>query len=231
MKNQMICLRNPFFSKDRFFFFFFPISGKKVGLKMIAALASVFVFVADVSAQSCGTPAPGVTNPVNYCKGATASQLSATGTNLLWSTVSPGSVGGTTTLTTAAYTDNSSNNKKTNFTTNAANITISSVDYFIPAYQSVLSGFRLSIYNSAGTIIATSSTATTQTAGSTAVKITNVFNYNIVALAFLPAEEILGAITPHFPSQRLQEWLISRVYLIQAQDVLIISYLQGLHHL
>jgi hypothetical protein len=204
MKNQMICLRNPFFSKDRFFFFFFPISGKKVGLKMIAALASVFVFVADVSAQSCGTPAPGVTNPVNYCKGATASQLSATGTNLLWSTVSPGSVGGTTTLTTAAYTDNSSNNKKTNFTTNAANITISSVDYFIPAYQSVLSGFRLSIYNSAGTIIATSSTATTQTAGSTAVKITNVFNYNIVAagnysIGVSAGRGNIGSDNPSFP--------------------------------
>ncbi len=37
--------------------------------------------------------APGVTSPVNYCQGATATALNATGTNLLWYTTSTGGTG------------------------------------------------------------------------------------------------------------------------------------------
>ncbi|RYE13138.1 MAG: hypothetical protein EOP51_30280, partial [Sphingobacteriales bacterium] len=54
------------------------------------------------------------------------------------------------------------------------------VDYYIPAYQTVW-GLKLSIYNNAGTIIATSSTTTTASAGASAVRVTNTFNYNIAA--------------------------------------------------
>lgn len=98
----------------------------------------------------------------------------------MWGSSTPGTAGGTNALTTTTYIDNNYNNRKLNFTTNKSNVTISTVDYYIPAYQSVI-GLRLSIYNSAGTVIATSSTTTTQSAGAAAVKITNTFNYNIAA--------------------------------------------------
>lgn len=42
---------------------------------------------------TANTPAPTVTSPVNYCQNATASQLTATGTNLLWYTTATGGTG------------------------------------------------------------------------------------------------------------------------------------------
>jgi gliding motility-associated-like protein len=41
-------------------------------------------------------PAPIVTSPISYCQGATATALTATGTNLLWYTTSAGGTGSTT---------------------------------------------------------------------------------------------------------------------------------------
>lgn len=55
----------------------------------------------------CSTSLPTVTTPVNYCLNASASQLSATGTGLLWYTQSTGGTGSSTAptpLTTAAGT-------------------------------------------------------------------------------------------------------------------------------
>ncbi|HEY0059765.1 MAG TPA: LamG-like jellyroll fold domain-containing protein, partial [Flavisolibacter sp.] len=135
-------------------------------------------------ATSCAQPAPPtVTSPVSYCLNATAGPLTATGTNLSWggNTAFSGSVGGTATLGTTTYIDNAgTNNKKTNFTTTASNITIGSVDYYVPANQ-VVTGMVLAIFNSAGTIIATSPTSTSLSAGATAVKVTSIFNYNLAA--------------------------------------------------
>ncbi len=125
--------------------------------------------------------APTVTSPVNYCQNVTAAQLTATGSNLMWNTgTTSGSVGGTTTLTTTTFIDGQfgPSSIRTNFATTAANITITTVDYYIPAYQST-TGLVLSLYNSAGTAIATSSTSSTQTAGGTAITVTNTFNYVI----------------------------------------------------
>jgi PKD repeat protein len=48
--------------------------------------------------------APTVTSPVTYCQGATASQLEATGANLLWYTVATGDTGSTTALTPSTST-------------------------------------------------------------------------------------------------------------------------------
>ncbi|MFC4263752.1 gliding motility-associated C-terminal domain-containing protein [Ferruginibacter yonginensis] len=42
------------------------------------------------------TPAPTVVSPISYCQGATATALTATGTNLLWYTGATGGVGSTT---------------------------------------------------------------------------------------------------------------------------------------
>ncbi|MEO8770604.1 MAG: fibronectin type III domain-containing protein [Ferruginibacter sp.] len=138
--------------------------------------------VAGSQVTTCTPPAaPTVSSPVNYCLGGTSMQLSATGSNLLWTTGGAGTVGGTTALATTSYVDGSTyNNKKTNFTTNSSNITITKIDYTIPAYQAV-NNLVLAIFNSSGTIIATSSTTTTLTAGASAVKVTNVFNYSIAA--------------------------------------------------
>jgi len=45
---------------------------------------------------TASTPAPTVTSPVNYCQNATAAQLTATGSNLLWYTVATGGTGSPT---------------------------------------------------------------------------------------------------------------------------------------
>lgn len=125
-------------------------------------------------------PAPVVTSPVNYCQGATASPLSATGTNLSWGAAS-GTAGGTAALTASTvYADNGFNSRRTQFTTNAPNVKITSVDYYIPAYQAVV-GLVVSIYNSGGTIIATSTTSTTLSAGASPVRISNLFNATLPA--------------------------------------------------
>ncbi|MBL7701999.1 MAG: T9SS type A sorting domain-containing protein [Ferruginibacter sp.] len=45
---------------------------------------------------TASTPAPTVTSPVNYCQNAVATQLTATGTNLLWYTTATGGTGSAT---------------------------------------------------------------------------------------------------------------------------------------
>ncbi len=152
----------------------------------------------------CVAPAaPAVVSPVNYCLNATATALSATGTNLLWGGGS-GSVGGTANLATTTYVDYTIyNNKKTNFTTNVNGVTITSVDYFIPSYQTA-SGVVLSIFNSAGTVIATSTANTSASGGASGVRVTNVFNYTIAAagtysIGLSAGLANLGADNPVFP--------------------------------
>ena len=51
--------------------------------------------------------APGVTSPVTYCQNATATQLTATGTNLLWYTVPTGGTGSSTAPTPSTTTPGS----------------------------------------------------------------------------------------------------------------------------
>ncbi len=136
--------------------------------------------LSGTKAATCVPPAaPTVTSPVAYCQNATAIQLTATGSNLLWGGAA-GSAGGATALTTATWVDNSYNNKKTNFTTTTGNVIITTVDYYVPSWQSV-NGLVLSIYNSSGTVIATSTTNTTLSAGSTVAEINNAFNYTLVS--------------------------------------------------
>ncbi len=158
-------------------------------------------------ATACTPPAaPTVTSPVSYCLNATASALTASGSSLLWGgTSTAGSCGGASTLTTTTYVDapNAGNNKKTNFTTTAANVTITTVDYYIPAWQTV-SGLQLAVFNNAGTVIATSSTITSQSANSTAVKITGTFNYAIASagnysIGIAAGTGNIGSDNPTFP--------------------------------
>lgn len=158
-------------------------------------------------ATFCTPPAaPIVTSPINYCLNATAAQLTAAGTNLWWGGTSiAGSVGGTTALTTSTYVDNqwADNNKKTNFTTTTSNVTITAVDYYIPAWQAV-NGLVLAIFNNSGTVVATSSTTTTQTAGASPVAITNIFNYTIASpgnysIGVVSGSGVIGSDNPGFP--------------------------------
>jgi hypothetical protein len=128
-----------------------------------------------------GGAAPTVTSPVNYCQNSTASPLTAMGSNLLWSGVNiPGVVGGNSALTNAIWVaNNASNNRKTNFATYKNNVVLTSVDFYIPAYQAV-SGLSLAIFSSEGTVLATSQTIT-QSSGASATKITATFNYTLAA--------------------------------------------------
>lgn len=150
----------------------------------------------------CVSAAPGVVSPVNLCLNSTATPLTATGSNLLWGAVS-GSVGGTTPLTTPINVDNNYYNKKTRFTTTANNVTIFTVDYYIPIYQTV-TGLVLSIYNNSGAVIATSSTTSTLSATTSVVKVTATFNYNIVtpgdySIGISAGTGNLGSDNPAFP--------------------------------
>ncbi|MBS1615367.1 MAG: DUF2341 domain-containing protein, partial [Bacteroidetes bacterium] len=124
----------------------------------------------------CESQQATVTSPLAYCRFASATQLSASGNTLLWSlgTVT-GSCGGTSTLATSTWVDASSNNQKTQFSTLTGNVLIKSVDYYIPAWQTV-SGVQLAIFNSSGTAIALSSTFTSQSTSSSSVKVTANFN-------------------------------------------------------
>ena len=159
---------------------FFP--NQYLTMKNRILLCVVFIVsLVSVAKSQCTPPAaPGVTSPVTYCQNAVAVPLTASGTNLMWGNLTPGTAGGTNNLSTTTYIDNNYNNRKLNFTTTRPNVTITSIDFYIPPYQTVI-GLKLSLYNSAGTIIATSPTSTTTSAGATALKITNTFNYPIVA--------------------------------------------------
>ena len=149
-------------------------------LKILLFLS--FLFQDSITFGQCPA-APAVTSPVNYCLNSTATQLAATGSNLNWGTEPPvlGSVGGSSVLSGGkhSYIDATIwNNRLTYFTTTKPNTTIISVDYYLPQWQTA-NGIVLSIFNSSGNVIATSSTVTNLTAGSTTIQITNVFNYTI----------------------------------------------------
>ncbi len=151
---------------------------------------------------NCESQAPAVVSPVNYCQGATAVQLSATGTNLAWGTGVSGVAGGTSNLSSATYVDYQWNNQKTNFTTTTANVTLSSVDFFIPAWNNV-TGLSLAIFNSTGTIIASSSPIT-QSAGGSLTKVTVPFNFLITAagnysIGIATGDGNVGGDAPSFP--------------------------------
>ena len=153
--------------------------------KSATASGDADVGVAQIVAlNSCTTPAaPTVTTPVNYCQNATATQLTATGSSLVWGNggIASGTAGGTAALSTTTWIDGQwgPSTLYTTFSTLTSNVEIESIDYTIPAWQGV-TGLRLSLYNSSGTLLANSSTVTTSTNNTaTAVKISNVFNYTI----------------------------------------------------
>ncbi len=154
--------------------------------------------------SSCMAPPPIITTPFNYCLNATATALTATGANLLWGTIAAtGSVGGTTPLTSGTYVDNTWNNKKTTFTTFSPNVTITTIDYYVPAYQAI-AGISLSIYNKDGIVLATSSTTTTVTAIASAIKVTNTFNYTLLvagnySIGVASGSGNIGSDNPSFP--------------------------------
>ena len=153
------------------------------------------------------TPAaPGVTSPVSYCQNAAAAQLTATGSNLVWGSgsVVTGTVGGTASLATTTFVDGRwGTGAKLNFTTTKTNVVITSVDYHITPWQNV-TGLVLSIYNGSGAVIATSSTNSTITAGGSAIRVSNVFNFNLAtagnySIGVSGGYGNIGADNPSFP--------------------------------
>lgn len=132
-----------------------------------------------------GVPnAPIVTSPVNYMQCASASALSATassGNTLLWLDPITNSIGGTDFYTNGTNLEGVANpgqNRITVFSTLRSNVTITSVDYTIPAYQTV-TGLSLGLFNSSGTLIATSNTTSLYNNTASPVKITSIFNFLI----------------------------------------------------
>ncbi len=148
--------------------------------------------------------APTVTTPINYCLNDVASQLTAIGSNLTWGNGPvTGTAGGSNVLSTWTYLSNSFSNKKTSFTTTAPNVKITSVNYYLPAWQAI-TGLQIGIFNSSGTLIATSGTVTTMAAGSTAVPISNIFNYTITvagnySIGVTAGTGTVGSDSPAFP--------------------------------
>ncbi|TCD07707.1 hypothetical protein EZ449_14335 [Pedobacter frigidisoli] len=149
-----------------------------------------------ITINSMASP-PTVSTPVNYAQCSSASPLSATpsaGGTLIWLDSTNGSVGGTSDFLAATYvegfTTNPSSNKAMTFRTIAANVTITSVDFTIPANQAV-NNLVLGIFNAQGSLLASSTTTTSQTAGSTPIKINNVFNYVITS----PGNYMIGIVS------------------------------------
>jgi hypothetical protein len=157
-----------------------------------------------ITVQGCESKPPTVVTPVSYCQNAAATQLSATGSNLSWGTGVAGTAGGTGSLASATtYVDNSWSNQKVYFTTTINNVTITSVDYYIPRWQGV-SGLVLSIYNGSGSVIATSPTTTTYTSGASDTKITVPFGYTIgtagnYSIGISSGSGNVGGNNPSFP--------------------------------
>jgi len=155
-------------------------------LKFTIHFLAAFVIL-SVPAFAQTPAAPIVVSPVNLCMGFPAGPLTATGTNLQWIGPVNSSVGGTATFDEAnEYVESQWSNKKTKFITTVANVTITSVDYTVNAWQAV-SGIKLGIYNSSGTLLATSSTVTSINP-TTTVKVSNAFNYKITT----PGEYSIG---------------------------------------
>ena len=156
------------------------------GSKTATASANADVGVAQIVALvglGCAAPSPPtVTSPVNLCLNGTASQLTATGSNLSWGNggTITGSVSGNYGSIVGVWVDDYWSNRKLNFTTHAPNVTLTSVDYYLPPWNGV-SGLRLALYNSSGTVIALSSTITTFSAGGSIATITNAFNYTLTS--------------------------------------------------
>ena len=149
--------------------------------------------------------APVVTTPVIYCQNTIADPLTASGSNLLWGDAPVvSSAGGSSTLTTVTWNDAAYSKKKTNFTTTVANVTIVSVDYYIPAWQSVTS-LTLGLFDNSGTLLASSSlTKSLNNNTGSAVTVTNPFNYTITApgnysIGVLSGSGSIGGDSPSFP--------------------------------
>jgi hypothetical protein len=172
----------------------------------VASSGGCDAFTATAPVTITAAPAaPVVTTPVNYCQFASASPLTATGSNIIWGsggTVS-GTAGGTSALTSVTWLSNTGSNKKTHFTTTQANVEITSIDYYVASWQTV-SAIRLALYNSAGTVISISPTITSVTAGSSPIAVANIFNYTLTAagdysVGIYTGQGSVGGDSPAFP--------------------------------
>lgn len=169
----------------------------------VAAAGGCSIYSTTAGVTIIGTPT--VVSPVTYCQNSTAVPLTATGSNLIWGTNISGSAGGNTDLTsTAIYVASDvSNNRKTFFTSTTNNVNISSIDYTITSWQST-NALQLGIFNSSGTLLATSSTITTVPGVATVTRITNIFNYTLAAagtysIGIASGSGNIGGDSPSFP--------------------------------
>ncbi|WP_207422855.1 T9SS type A sorting domain-containing protein [Desertivirga brevis] len=132
--------------------------------------------LASLPSYSQTVPAPTVVSPVNLCLNSTAAPLSATGSNLQWVNEEKFVVGGLAALADLSLNINTTtSNKITYFSTTAANVIITSVDYTKPLLSSV-TNLRLGIFDSNGNLIQQSTTRTSIGVLSGEETISNVFS-------------------------------------------------------
>jgi len=166
----------------------------------------------DVSCSgvvTCSLSPPTVTTPITYCQNATATQLTATGQSLSWQIYGSSSVGGTTDPTSAVYNASDNNNKTTSFTvsSNVSTVTISSVDWDIPANQTV-TGVQVAIQTSSGGVVTngtqTNAAITTNQGVSFIQKQTSTFTNLVLTpgnyrIALVSGSGNFGNLSPGYP--------------------------------
>lgn len=148
---------------------------------LLTAVKVAFLLCASltrISGAYAQCSAPTVTSPVTYCQGATATALTATGSNLSWS---PGvatfvNAGGTGNLPTTTWVDNTWSIGQGYFQTFKPNVTLTSVDITIPAWESV-NGLVVSLYNNSNTLLDAAAAHTYTNNTASAVKRTLTFGY------------------------------------------------------
>ncbi|WP_207532265.1 T9SS type A sorting domain-containing protein [Desertivirga arenae] len=135
----------------------------------------VFLFILGIGIENLSSQTvspPKVTSPISYCLGASASPLTATGSNLLWESPVASSVG-------PAMSANiiwCGEGNKTFFTTSVPNVKLISVDINVPSYQSFGSNLKYSLYDNNGNVLKTVNSEDV-TAVNTGNRATITFNY------------------------------------------------------
>jgi len=104
------------------------------------------------SCSTCATVAPTVSTPVTYCQNATASALTATGTSLLWYTVSSGGTGSST-APTPTTTAAGSTSYYVSQTLNGCEGSRAAITVTVNALPTVSAGSNVSICTGKSTVL------------------------------------------------------------------------------
>ena len=133
---------------------------------------------AEITVNINSTAPPTVSSPISICQGNSAPELTATGTNLLWTAAIASRVG-------TAYEYNSNGGHiqigtaRTTFKTTRANVMINSLEFYKQQWNS-MNDIEIGIYDASGTLL-TTAPKFSKGGTSTVEKIQLDFNYNLPA--------------------------------------------------